>query len=356
MDSVKAAGKHSDVGTVKCLVWDLDETLWDGTLLEGGRCTIIPEIMNIVRELDSRGILQSVASKNDYELAWSRLKELGVAEFFLAPQIGWGGKAKSIEMIAGALGIATDAIAFIDDQRAERDEVAYFLPQVKLLAPSDIPGILSQPEFTPRQKTKESSHRRAMYQADISRKAAEDGFEGTRDVFLATLDMRMIIRKAHVSDLERADELTVRTNQLNSTGITYSFEELEYFSQSDDHILLVAELEDRYGRSGIIGLSLIETGNEVWRIRLLIMSCRVLTRGVGTVMLGQILRRAKQNGRRLQADFVPTDRNRQMLITYKFAGFIQASMTDHGILLQHDLVKFARQPAYVDVIDEDVPI
>lgn len=341
-------------GGAKCVIWDLDETLWRGTLLEGGGCELAPGVERIVRELDQRGILQSVASKNDHAVAWPLLEALGIAGYFLHPQICWGSKAQSIKTITERLGIGLDAVAFVDDQPVERDEIAFLLPEVSVIDAAELPTLLERPEFTPELITHESRQRRSMYRADIERKAAEDHFEGTRDAFLATLNMRMHIRRAREDDLQRARELTIRTNQLNTSGRTYSYSELSECASSPDHLLLVAELEDRYGTSGTIGLALIDTGAEEWTIRLLIMSCRVLTRGVGTVLLGHILRRARRNGVRLRAIFFPTDRNRQMFVTYKFAGFRQMGGAEEGaMLLEHDLARIPAQPAYIQVADAD---
>jgi FkbH-like protein len=340
------------LGGVKCVVWDLDETLWRGTLLEGGGGELAPGVERIVRELDQRGILQSVASKNDHDTAWPRLEALGVADCFLHPQICWEIKARSIKTIAERLGIGLDAVAFIDDQPIERDEVAFLLPEVRVIDAAELPTLLERPEFTPEFITNESRQRRSMYRADIERKAAEDRFEGTRDAFLARLNMRMKIRRAADDDLQRARELTIRTNQLNTNGRTYSYSELTELASSPDHLLLVAELEDRYGSSGTIGLSLIDTAAQEWTIRLLIMSCRVLTRGVGTVLLGHILRRARRSEVQLRAIFVPTDRNRQMYVTYRFAGFRKVATEAESILLEHDLTRIPAQPAYIQVADE----
>jgi len=337
----------------KCLVWDLDQTLWRGTLLEGGGKELAPGVERIVHELDQRGILQSVASKNDHDTAWPRLEALAMADYFLHPQICWDPKARSIKTIAESLGIGLDSVAFIDDQPLERDEVAVLLPEVRVIDATELPTLLERPEFTPQFVTHESHRRRSMYRADIERKAAEDHFEGTRDAFLATLNMRMKIRRARQDDLLRARELTIRTNQLNTSGRTYSYAELTEFAASPDHLLLVAELEDRYGSSGTIGLTLIDTAAQEWTIRLLIMSCRVLTRGVGTVLLGHILRRARRNEVRLRAIFVPTDRNKQMFVTYRFAGFRQLSEHAGSILLEHELTRIAAHPTYIELSDED---
>src|ERR1700730_5019533 len=110
---------------VKCLVWDLDNTLWQGTLLEDPSVQLSSEIRDVITTLDSRGILQSVASKNDFDLAWKRLEDFGIAEYFVLPRIGWGRKSDSIVEIAGQLNFALSAVAFIDDLPNERAEVTF---------------------------------------------------------------------------------------------------------------------------------------------------------------------------------------------------------------------------------------
>ena len=89
---VAAIQQEKKQRSVKCVAWDLDNTLWNGTLLEGGVTALRPGVMDVLRELDRRGILQSIASKNDHDLAMAKLTELGVADFFLYPQINWGAK------------------------------------------------------------------------------------------------------------------------------------------------------------------------------------------------------------------------------------------------------------------------
>src|SRR5690625_82784 len=108
---------------VKCVVWDLDNTVWDGVLLEGEGLVVRPGIREAMETFDKRGILQSIASKNEFEPAWERLEKFGLAEFFLYPQIGWGAKSESIRKIAEELNIGLDTFAFFDDQPFERDEV-----------------------------------------------------------------------------------------------------------------------------------------------------------------------------------------------------------------------------------------
>lgn len=333
--------------SIKCVVWDLDNTVWEGVLLEDKDVKLRDGIVAIIEELDRRGILQSIASKNDHDAAWAKLTELGIAEYFIYPQINWNAKSSSVKAIAKLINIGIDTLAFIDDQPFEREEVNFAVPEVLCIDSADLSGLLAMSEMNPRFITDDSRLRRHMYMSDIERNVAEEQFEGTQEEFLASLDLRFSIAPVGESDLQRAEELTVRTHQLNATGYTYSYEELDEIRKSDRHQLLVASLEDKYGTYGKIGLMLVECGEEIWTLKLLLMSCRVMSRGVGTVMLNHIMRVAKEAGVRLQAEFVPTDRNRMMMITFKFAGFNEVEQKDGLVILESDLSQIQPMPYYI---------
>ncbi len=335
---------------IKVLVWDLDNTLWDGTLLEGDDVRLRPGVQELLEILDKRGILQSIASKNDHGAAMAKLEELGVAEYFLYPQIHWSSKAASVEKIAKTINIGLDTVAFLDDQPFERDEVNHSFPMVLTLDANEVSALAGRKEFSPRFITDESALRRSMYQADERRNAAEGDFVGPQEDFLEDLEMKFILGPAQEEDLKRAEELTVRTHQLNTTGYTYSYDELAGFRDSEDHLLLVAGLDDRYGTYGKIGLALVEKGAQAWTIKLLLMSCRVMSRGVGTILLNHILHLAKEAGVKVRAEFLSNDRNRMMLITYKFGGFREIDRTGDLILFENDLERIQPFPSYVDVV------
>ncbi|XXX76162.1 HAD-IIIC family phosphatase [Sorangium sp. So ce134] len=344
---------EEDRQIVKCVVWDLDNTLWDGVLLEDASVSLRRPVVNVIKALDARGILHSIASKNDHDTAMAKLEELGIAEYFLHPQINWSAKSASIEAIARSLNIGLDAIAFVDDQPFELDEVRFTLPAMRCINALEVEGMPSMPEMNPRFVTEDSRLRRKMYRADIERKRVEDTHQGTSEEFLASLGMRFCIAPARADDLRRAEELTLRTNQLNTTGDTYSYDELDRFRRSPDHDLLIASLDDKYGTYGKIGLALIERRPEVWTIKLLLMSCRVMSRGVGTVLLNHILRRAKGAGVRLRAEFVATDRNRMMYVTYKFAGFREVAKDGGRAVMENDLSQIQGFPPYMQIEIEE---
>ncbi|HYN20798.1 MAG TPA: HAD-IIIC family phosphatase [Thermoanaerobaculia bacterium] len=341
--------KKKEKQSIKCVVWDLDNTIWDGILLEDAEVQLRPQVVQILKTLDQRGILHSIASRNDPETAMRKLRELELDEYFLYPQINWNSKASSIAQIAADINIGLDAIAFVDDQPFEREEVAFSHDRVLCIDSAELDGLLDRPELNPRFLTEDSRQRRLMYLADIRRNREEADFVGPAEEFLATLGMVLTIAPCKEEDLQRAEELTVRTHQLNTTGYTYSYEELDELSRSPRHKLLVVSLEDKHGTYGKIGLVLIEMVEDVWTVKLLLMSCRVMSKGVGMIMIHHILRLARDAGARLRAEFISNDRNRQMLITYKFAGFKEVERTGDLILFENDFSTLQSAPAYVEL-------
>lgn len=338
-----------DKKIIKCVVWDLDNTLWDGVLLEGDRVSLRQRVLDVITGLDGRGILQSIASKNDYDLAMAKLKEYGIEEYFLYPQINWNSKAASIKTISESFNIGLDSVAFIDDQPFERDEVSFAHKEVLCIDALNIDRLLGLPEMNPRFITDDSRIRRRMYISDIARKDAEGVFTGTQEEFLASLGMKLTIAPARQEDLKRAEELTIRTNQLNTTGYTYSFDDLNEFIKSDEYELLICDLEDKYGTYGKIGLALLERKPGQYRLKLLLMSCRVMSRGIGTIILNYIMGKAKADGVRLLADFVANGRNRMTYVTFKFAGFREVERNGDAVVLESDLDLVQEFPSYVQV-------
>ena len=332
---------------IKCLVWDLDHTIWDGVLLEDENVVLKPGILDIIKKLDELGILQSIASKNEYNTAMEKLKKFGIQDYFLYPQIHWNSKAHSIEQIQKAINIGIDTLAFIDDQPFEREEVNHSHPEVLCIDAVDVHKVLDMPEMNPRFITGESAIRRQLYMSDIKRQEIEKEFVGPQEDFLASLNMELSIAPAVEEDLKRAEELTMRTHQLNTTGYTYSYDELDVIRKSDDHILLVASLDDKYGTYGKIGLVLIKVVENVWTISLFLMSCRVMSRGVGSIMINYLRKEAQKRNAKLRAEMISTDRNRMMYMTYKFSGFKEIEQKDQFTLFENDLSNIPDYPDYV---------
>lgn len=325
----------ADRSRVKCVIWDLDNTLWEGTLTEGGADQLRPGAREAILELDRRGIVQSISSKNDPSATLRKLESYGLREYFLCPQISWNAKSGGVEKILSALNIKPEATAFVDDSAFERDEVRSRLPALHFFDGSDLTAMLEEPEFRVPFITEDAANRRKMYQADLDRQEAENTFEGNADEFLATLHMKLRITPVGEHDLQRVEELTVRTHQLNSTGYTYSYDELVALSRDPGYIFRICELTDDYGESGKVGLLLLEKGEDDLRLKLLIVSCRVMSRGIGSALLCYATQLAEQQGKKLLAEYLETEYNRIMYITYKLAGFDDVEEKGNQILLQY---------------------
>lgn len=327
--------------TIKCLIWDLDETLWRGTLLEGDDVVLADSVLDVLSGLDERGILHSIASRNDPDTALAALERLGVADYFLYPQIGWGRKPDAVRAIAERFDFALDAVAFVDDQPTERAEMAYHLPQVRCYPADQVPALPHRPEFTPVVVTEDARRRRQMYRATQERAASRIAFAGPDEEFLRSLEMVLRIGTAGEPDLPRLAELTQRTTQMNTTGVHYSQEALRALSADPRHTVLMVTMEDRFGPHGVVGMVLVERHPGAWYVKLLATSCRVVPFGAGSVLLRWLVDRAAAAGVHLVADFRRTDRNRIMEVAYRFAGFTettcecQAALAPPGVVRLH---------------------
>ncbi|MGI5506240.1 HAD-IIIC family phosphatase [Lentzea sp. CA-135723] len=326
---------------IKCVVWDLDETLWQGTVLEGDRVVVPERNRDLVRRFDAHGVLQSVASRNDADVVLPELAATGLQEYFLYPMVGWSAKSASVRAIAAELNIATDSLLFVDDSEFERAEVAAELPEVRCVAPEELHELVARGELLATAPTADAIQRRPRYQAEQRRREHEKDFAGPAEEFLRSLDMRLTVADATTADLARAAELTQRTHQLNTTGITFDEQALAELIEDPGHRVLVARLTDRFGEYGTIGLVVVQTSEVDWTLRLLLMSCRVMGRNIGTAVVGAVTALAREAGAGLLAHFRPTDRNRQMRLTYRLLGFEVAEKSG-------DLVVF-RLPGTTDV-------
>ncbi|MBX3300764.1 MAG: HAD-IIIC family phosphatase [Nitrospira sp.] len=274
----------------KCIVWDLDNTLWQGTLIEDGpdRLKLRHDIIDVIRETDQRGILHSIASKNNHADAIHVLQMWGIDKFFLYPQISWDPKSQSIARIAQLLNIGVDSLAFVDDQPFEREEVQSAFSKVTVVDAADAREILSRPECQV-PITEESQQRRGMYQQEKERKLVQESFEGDYTKFLQECKIELMLTKLTSENLERVYELAQRTNQMNFSGSRYSREKLAEIQQSQDHETFVIRCADRFGSYGIVGFALVNVHEP--RLMDLMFSCRIQGKRVEHAFLAYLLER-----------------------------------------------------------------
>lgn len=320
----KAAAPAAFAPSAKLVIFDLDNTLWDGVLLEGD-VTLRAGVKTLFETLDARGILISVASKNAREDAMARLEALGLADFLLYQQIGWQPKSESVAKIVKALDIGIDTAIFVDDNPFERAEVSAALPNVEVLADTALATLADHPRLQGA-VTPESRGRREMYRQAMTREeaAAEYG-DGYLD-FLRACNIRVQIRPDQPADFERVAELVQRTNQLNFSGRKYSRDEIADIltGQSRDHHIVICD--DKFGSYGTVGfcLSAYQAGADgkgAVIIEDFMLSCRVQGKFIEQSLFWFLVEKAPGPVSSIIVKFNKTARNRAAEMVLEKLGF-----------------------------------
>jgi FkbH-like protein len=272
----------------KCVVWDLDNTMWDGILVEDGpdRLRLKPNVVNILKELDNRGILLSIATKNNPEEAMDVLKRFGVAEYFLCPQVSWSPKGNSLRRIAKTLNIGLDSFIFVDDSPFERAQVQAVCPEVTVMDARDYKSLLDRKECQV-PVTEESRKRRQLYREQEVRQSVQETFGDDYFAFLRECHLELTIRPMTDQNLQRVHELTQRTNQMNFSGNRYERHRLEEILASEHLETYVLDCKDRFGNYGTVGFSLVDRREN--RMLDLMFSCRIQAKRIEHAFLTYIL-------------------------------------------------------------------
>lgn len=297
LDFVKERGEagledQSQSGTAKfkCIVWDLDNTLWDGVLIENGpgKIRVRQEVVDVIKQMDQRGILHSIASKNNYDDAMAVLRSWELDEYFLYPQIDWHPKSQSIAQIAKLLNIGIEAVAFVDDQEFELEEVKAALPQVTIIGALDSADLPNRPECEV-PVTAESKTRRLMYREQERRESERESYGGDYLQFLKGCNMEVDITPLGDANLRRVYELAQRTNQLNYSGNRYPESKLSEMMGTGFLETYVIECRDRFGSYGIVGFAVVDTRAPL--LLDLMFSCRIQGKRVEHAILSFLLKR-----------------------------------------------------------------
>ena len=311
---------------IKCVVWDIDNTLLNGVYLEAEQQPppADPVLLGVVRELAGRGILQAVASKNP-PAAGEYVQRLAGLRF-AAAECGWDAKPAASGRIAMELDVPTDAVAFVDDDMVERAEVAAALPEVLVLTPEDAADAVAWPQFSPPAVTDEARRRGQLYAERRRRQAAAREFAGSREEFLHHVGTRVTIGPAATADLPRLHELSVRTHQLNSVGQPVTEDDLAGLLGAPGHQVTTVRLADDFGDDGLVGAAIAvrndAAGGPVMTVPLVMMSCRALGRGALDALLAWLCRSALAAGLvEVQVPCRVTDRNVPFRLALAAAGF-----------------------------------
>jgi FkbH-like protein len=331
------------LGRKKCVILDLDGTLWPGVLAEtGAPFAWTPEISGhnsyiglyfgfheALKALKRRGILLACVSKNDEALVrelWKYpdhypLDRLLTPEDFVTWRVNWDDKPSNIASIAEELGFALDAFVFVDDHPVERERVRQALPQVDVLGEDPFALrriLLTDPRFQVLNLTEESAARTDLVKAQLGRERQRAAAGDSVD-FLASLGVVTTFeRPADGVTLTRVAELFQRTTQFNTTGRTFSETELVRHAEAGD--VFIAHCEDKFGDYGLVAAAVVE-GSEIAAFA---MSCRVIGLKVEHLFLGFILDALADRCSEVLAQILETPRNGPVRHLYSDNGFEQA--------------------------------
>lgn len=312
----------------KCVICDLDNTLWGGVIGDDGMDGIrlgdlgdgpaFTALQRWLLELRRRGILLAVCSKNDEQTAKEpfekhpemilRLEDIAV---FVA---NWENKADNIRYIQKILNLGLDSFVFLDDNPFERGIVKEMLPQVTVPDLPDDPALVpayleSLHLFEAVSFSGEDAARTAQYQAEANRTAAQEKFVNYEE-YLSSLHMHAEILPFDSFQAPRIAQLTQRSNQFNLRTVRYSESEILEIASSDEYITRYMTLTDRFGEYGLISLVILKKQGDELFIDTWLMSCRVLRRGVESCLFNEIVRLAAENGfQKLKAEYLPTAKN-----------------------------------------------
>lgn len=328
----------------KVLCTDLDNTLWGGVLGEDGAEGIATgsafpgncylDYQRYLKQLSSRGILLAIVSKNNdsdvREAFTSRSTDLAVSlDDFAACKIGWNDKTQSIRELAQELSLGLDSFVFVDDNPVECEAIQQQLPEVAVVnAPIQEPwklvDILSgQPFFDAYLVTDDDVNRLNEYKAQTQR-AELASSAGSRDDFLASLGIVCTFQNALQAPLSRAVQLLAKTNQFNLTSRRHPAAVVEEFAANGQAVAV--RVRDRFGDAGVVGLALARNQGDSCIIDSLLLSCRVIGRGIETALLAYVGEHAQRTGaRRLVGEFIATKKNAPCANFYTDHGFATRS-------------------------------
>jgi len=314
----------------KCIVLDLDNTLWGGVVGEDGfngiKLGLEPpgntylEFQRVLLSLYQRGIILAINSKNNYDDALKVIKEhpymILREEHFASMKINWGDKVSNMKEIVNELNIGSDSIVFFDDDPVNREYMKLNLPQILTV---DLPKDSSQyaqilkklNEFNILNMTTEDIKRGKMYVEQRKRDVLQQSTSNLEN-FLKNLELKILIKKANEFTIPRISQLTLKTNQFNLTTKRYQESDVKKFSEDDKYIVGCLQVEDKFGDNGITGVFIVYKENpKEWFLDTFLLSCRVMGREVEKGMLGYIINMAKENGvEQLKAQFIKSQKNK----------------------------------------------
>ncbi|MBN1409674.1 MAG: HAD-IIIC family phosphatase [Spirochaetales bacterium] len=337
---------------IKCVVFDLDNTLWDGIIAEDTSVTLKPQVKELLSSLDEKGILLSIASNSPFVLSSARLTDWGLFPLFLFPQCNDLPKREKLKAILEKLNLAQDTVLFIDDDPFALAEARYFFPDMTVWPASDYLQLWDLVHDPDRPLSNESKKRRETIQSGEKRKQALAGFKGSYEDFLSSLNQVLTVSHAKDTDLDRVHELASRTNRVNNFGLSIDRTKVESFFSDNGKKAYIGKLADEFGDYGTIGACLVEISESQAVLRLFCVSCRVEGRGMAVLFLKAVIQRVQKEFpgiKTILCSYRPAERNRKVVVLLKLLGFKAEGESDDGTLYSLSVPVAYRLPGYVEV-------
>ena len=350
----------------KCLVLDLDNTLWGGVAAEDGIGGISLDISGPGRSfydfqqdilnLYHRGIILAVNSKNNPQDACEVLDNhpnmLLRKNFFSSIKINWQDKVTNLKEIAEELNIGLDSLVFFDDNPVEREHVKSMLPQVAVIeAPADpayyCDKLRNVPYFEVLALTAEDMKRSEMMAQNRGRADARKLF-GSLEEYLKSLETDVTVLVADDFNLPRISQLTLKTNQFNMTTKRYQTADIRKMLDSGEYAAYCCSVSDRFGNNGITGCCIVKLEGAEAFIDTFLLSCRVLGRNVEYAFLFSVVKRLREKGvGKITALFIPTGKNTVNADFYGKAGFRVAAAGENGTFFELDKGTMPKEIEYI---------
>ena len=350
LDALPTLARHTaavlaaDLGlSRKCLVLDLDNTLWGGVIGEDGLSGIKlgagPEgeafvaFQRYIRQLKDKGIILAVCSKNNeadarepFEKHPDMALKLEDIAMFIA---NWKPKSQNIADIASTLNLGLDALVFVDDNPAEREVIRQMLPEVEVITlPRDPTGyvraLAESLLFESASFTEEDAQKTVQYRARAEIARLQGTSESLED-FYESLQMRAVIAPFDALHLPRIVQLIGKTNQFNLTTRRHTMQQVQAFMNDDDCVHLYLKLRDRFTDHGLVGLVIARKVGDVLDIDTLLMSCRVIGRTAEHALLAKLCEEARaRRCTSLRGTHIPTAKNVMVSDLFANLGFKRA--------------------------------
>jgi len=332
----------------KALVLDMDNTLWGGVIgddgvdqLEIGKETSIgqvySEFQEYIKEQKSIGTILSICSKNDYENAIAGLQHPDSnlqPEDFIAIKANWEPKSNNLIEIAQELNLLPESFVFVDDNPAEREIITSQVPGVivpEIGSVEDYIHILDRGGyFEVTNLSADDADRNKMYHENAERLQLQQNFD-CYDEYLKSLKMVGTIKPFEGIYFERIAQLTNKSNQFNLTTMRYTRSEIEEIAVSPKYIDLYGKLEDKFGDNGVVSVVIGKCEEDILKINLWIMSCRVLKRDMEYAMMDELVVKCREAGiKTIMGYYYPTTKNKMVEHFYELMGFIKQKEESNG--------------------------